>query len=111
MAVIWDVNVSNEEWKASTTACLSLDRYILPSVQATPTSSCSPPPEQSRLDVLASILTDLGFQQLAVSVPSLSNSSYNGWNGPYTIFAPLDDLISSCSSYSVSQLLAEHIVP
>ncbi|KAF9611477.1 hypothetical protein IFM89_032447 [Coptis chinensis] len=67
---------------------------------------------------LESILTTLGFQELAVAVPSLSDSAYYTWNGPSTVFAPTDDSIRSCigsgsvsSSCSVPQILREHIVP
>ncbi|KAK1423400.1 hypothetical protein QVD17_18702 [Tagetes erecta] len=58
------------------------------------------------------ILANLGFQELAMAVPSLSDdSSFTTWNGPTTLFAPTDASIKSCSSCSVLRLLREHIVP
>ncbi|KAF6171713.1 hypothetical protein GIB67_007234 [Kingdonia uniflora] len=62
--------------------------------------------------LLEPILTNLGFQELAMAVPSLSDSAYTTWNGPSTIFAPSDSSIRTCvGSCSVPQLLREHIVP
>ncbi|KAF6171686.1 hypothetical protein GIB67_007207 [Kingdonia uniflora] len=62
--------------------------------------------------LLEPILTNLGFQELAMAVPSLSDSAYMTWNGPSTIFAPSDSSIRTCvGSCSVPQLLREHIVP
>jgi len=58
------------------------------------------------------ILANLGFQELAMAVPSLSDdSAFTTWNGPTTLFAPTDASIKSCSSCSVVRLLREHIVP
>ncbi|KAJ4978317.1 hypothetical protein NE237_009097 [Protea cynaroides] len=57
------------------------------------------------------ILTNLGFYQLAMAIPSLSESAFSIWNGPSTLFAPSDASIQSCLSCSVPQLLREHIVP
>ncbi|KAJ0726849.1 putative FAS1 domain-containing protein [Helianthus annuus] len=58
------------------------------------------------------ILANLGFQELANAVPSLSDdSAFTTWNGPTTLFAPTDASIQSCSSCSVVRLLREHIVP
>ncbi|KAK9064867.1 hypothetical protein SSX86_016249 [Deinandra increscens subsp. villosa] len=62
--------------------------------------------------IFESILANLGFQELSVAVPSLSDdSAFTTWNGPTTIFAPTDASIRSCSSCSVVRLLREHIVP
>ncbi|KAK9053213.1 hypothetical protein SSX86_029845 [Deinandra increscens subsp. villosa] len=58
------------------------------------------------------ILANLGFQELAMAVPSLSDdSAFTTWNGPSTLFAPTDASIKSCSSCSVVRILREHIVP
>ncbi|KAI3813339.1 hypothetical protein L1987_18060 [Smallanthus sonchifolius] len=58
------------------------------------------------------ILANLGFHELAMAVPSLSDdSAFTTWNGPTTLFAPTDASIQSCSSCSVVRLLREHIVP
>ncbi|KAI3665727.1 hypothetical protein L6452_44357 [Arctium lappa] len=58
------------------------------------------------------ILANLGFQELSMAVPSLSDdSAFTTWNGPTTLFAPTDSSIRSCSSCSVVRLLREHIVP
>ncbi|KAA8550251.1 hypothetical protein F0562_001935 [Nyssa sinensis] len=58
--------------------------------------------------LLATILTDLGFQELATVVPSLSATA---WKGPTTIFAPTDSALLTCTSCSVPLLLQEHAVP
>ncbi|XP_042501414.1 uncharacterized protein LOC122079215 [Macadamia integrifolia] len=57
------------------------------------------------------ILTNLGFHQLAMAIPSLSDSAFPIWNGPSTLFAPTDASIQSCGSCSLPQLLREHMVP
>lgn len=58
------------------------------------------------------ILSHLGFQELAMAVPSLADSpSFSTWNGPSTVFAPSDATIKSCNSCSVTRLLSEHVVP
>ncbi|KAK3025920.1 hypothetical protein RJ639_041310 [Escallonia herrerae] len=57
------------------------------------------------------ILTNLGFQELAMAVPSLSGTAFSTWNGPSTLFAPSDSSIRTCVSCSVPSLLREHIVP
>ncbi|XP_042494068.1 fasciclin-like arabinogalactan protein 21 [Macadamia integrifolia] len=57
------------------------------------------------------ILTNLGYYQLASAIPSLSDSALTIWNGPSTLFAPTDASIQSCGSCSVAQLLREHMVP
>ncbi|XP_042489439.1 uncharacterized protein LOC122069486 [Macadamia integrifolia] len=57
------------------------------------------------------ILTNLGFHQLAMAIPSLSDSAFSIWNGPSTLFAPTDVSIQSCGSCSLPQLLREHMVP
>ncbi|KAD3640935.1 hypothetical protein E3N88_30158 [Mikania micrantha] len=58
------------------------------------------------------VLANLGFHELAMAVPSLSDdSAFTTWNGPTTLFAPTDASIQSCSSCSVVRLLREHIVP
>ncbi|KAL5706316.1 hypothetical protein ACHQM5_024503 [Ranunculus cassubicifolius] len=85
-------------------------------------ASAPPPPSsmtqsqsqelQSPMAILESILSSLGFQELAMAVPSLSDSAFRTWSGPSTVFAPTDDSIRSCTgSCSVPQLLREHIVP
>ncbi|KAF5180479.1 Transmembrane protein [Thalictrum thalictroides] len=91
------------------------DPSIVSSPAQAPPPSIGLPPQQemqSPMAVLESILTNLGFQELAVAVPSLSDSAFYTWNGPSTIFAPTDNSIRSCGvSCSVPQLLREHIVP
>ncbi|KAL1810653.1 hypothetical protein DCAR_0622753 [Daucus carota subsp. sativus] len=64
-------------------------------------------------NLLEPILTNLGFQELAMAVPSLSDASYTTWSGPSTLFAPDDASIRACTaaSCSVARLLREHIVP
>ncbi|KAK4781868.1 hypothetical protein SAY86_015970 [Trapa natans] len=58
------------------------------------------------------ILSHLGFQELAMAVPSLADSpSFTTWNGPSTVFAPSDAAIKSCKSCSVARLLSEHVIP
>ncbi|OVA04512.1 FAS1 domain [Macleaya cordata] len=81
--------------------------------------SPSPLPSQDQVQetfnpttLLEPILTNLGFLELAVAVPSLSDSAFTTWNGPLTVFAPSDASIRSCGdSCSVPRLLREHIVP
>lgn len=57
------------------------------------------------------ILANLGFQELAMASPSLSDSAFATWNGPTTVFAPSDASIQRCASCSVPRLLREHILP
>ncbi|KAL7610404.1 hypothetical protein Lser_V15G12791 [Lactuca serriola] len=79
----------------------------------------SSPPSQhdihdsfSPTSIFEPILANLGFQELSMAVPSLSDdSAFTTWNGPSTLFAPTDSSIRSCSSCSVVRLLREHIVP
>ncbi|KAI3717038.1 hypothetical protein L1987_68353 [Smallanthus sonchifolius] len=62
--------------------------------------------------IFETILANLGFHELSMAVPSLSDdSAFTTWNGPTTLFAPTDVSIRSCSSCSVVRLLREHIVP
>ncbi|KAM0055342.1 putative FAS1 domain-containing protein [Helianthus debilis subsp. tardiflorus] len=62
--------------------------------------------------IFENILANLGFQELSIAVPSLSDdSSFTTWNGPTTLFAPTDASIRSCSSCSAARLLREHFVP
>ncbi|KAK6921586.1 hypothetical protein RJ641_012093 [Dillenia turbinata] len=89
----------------------------------------APPPPQSLpqldfpastafkpLPMLESILTDLGFQELATTVTSLSfstatTSSALSGGGPLTIFAPSESSIRTCPSCSLPRLLEEHTLP
>ncbi|KAK4779303.1 hypothetical protein SAY86_006831 [Trapa natans] len=58
------------------------------------------------------ILSHLGFQELAMAIPSLADlPSFATWNGPSTVFAPSDAAIRSCTSCSVARLLSEHVIP
>ncbi|XP_058079770.1 fasciclin-like arabinogalactan protein 21 [Magnolia sinica] len=95
-----------------------------PPLQEDHRSSTSPsyPPSQDLHDsststntishgLLAPILGNLGFQELALAVPSLSQSSLTRWVGPATVFAPADDSIRTCPACSVPRILREHIVP
>ncbi|CAN0864508.1 Fasciclin-like arabinogalactan protein 21 [Linum grandiflorum] len=62
--------------------------------------------------LLAPILSHLGYNELAMAVPSLSSeSTATAWSGPSTLFAPSDASLHSCYSCSVPSLLREHIVP
>ncbi|XP_077230676.1 putative fasciclin-like arabinogalactan protein 20 [Tasmannia lanceolata] len=71
--------------------------------------SISPSSDQTPL---APILTSLGFQELAMAIPSLSSTSSSLiFTGPTTVFAPSDDSIRTCPSCSLPRLLSEHIVP
>ncbi|CAI0429130.1 unnamed protein product [Linum tenue] len=62
--------------------------------------------------LLAPILAHLGYNELAMAVPTLSSeSTATAWSGPSTLFAPSDASLHSCYSCSVPSLLREHIVP
>lgn len=65
----------------------------------------------TNIAILPKILSQLGFHELAMAAPSLSDASATGWFGPSTLFAPSDDSILSCVSCSVQDLLREHLVP
>ncbi|KAK3415016.1 hypothetical protein EUGRSUZ_H00590 [Eucalyptus grandis] len=66
----------------------------------------------SPTSLLEPILSHLGFHDLAMAVPSLTDSpSFTTWNGPSTLFAPSDSSLKSCASCSVPRILSEHIVP
>ncbi|KAH0451966.1 hypothetical protein IEQ34_019265 [Dendrobium chrysotoxum] len=65
-----------------------------------------------RTDLLAPILSNLGFHELAMAVPALYSPVLSSWYGPITLFAPSDhDSIRSCPSFSAPRLLREHLVP
>ncbi|KAL8110956.1 uncharacterized protein LOC141670448 [Apium graveolens] len=94
--------------------------YFGRAVASLSASAVSPSPESpvpyfhdDVTNLLEPILTNLGFQELAMAVPSLSDASYATWSGPSTLFAPDDASIRACSaaSCSVTRLLREHIVP
>ncbi|CAI0554523.1 unnamed protein product [Linum tenue] len=62
--------------------------------------------------LLAPILAHLGYNELAMAVPTLSSeSTATAWSGPSTLFAPSDASLHSCYSCSIPSLLREHIVP
>ncbi|KAI5587986.1 hypothetical protein POPTR_005G079500v4 [Populus trichocarpa] len=66
----------------------------------------------SHTNLLAPILSHLGFTQLAMAVPSLpADSTTTAWSGPSTLFAPSDSSLRTCFSCSIPDLLHEHIVP
>nr|XP_043638724.1 fasciclin-like arabinogalactan protein 21 [Erigeron canadensis] len=81
----------------------------------TPTATSSPYDIHDSFaptSIFEPILSNLGFQELSMAVPSLSDdSAFTTWNGPTTIFAPTDASLKSCGSCSVVHLLREHIVP
>lgn len=80
-----------------------------------PASPSSPLPHPENKDTfsmastLEPILNNLGFQNLAMAVSSLSSDIT--WTRPSTIFAPTDGSIRSCASCSIPRLLQEHTVP
>ncbi|ERN11067.1 hypothetical protein AMTR_s00024p00117940 [Amborella trichopoda] len=61
--------------------------------------------------LLAPILTNLGYTELAMAVPYLYDSYLSSWAGPATLFAIDDQAIRSCSRCSRPQILKEHIIP
>ncbi|XP_030541246.2 fasciclin-like arabinogalactan protein 21 [Rhodamnia argentea] len=70
------------------------------------------PESLSPTSLFEPILSHLGFHDLAMAVPSLTDSpSFTTWNGPSTLFAPSDSSIVSCASCSIPRILSEHIVP
>ncbi|XP_020104091.1 fasciclin-like arabinogalactan protein 21 [Ananas comosus] len=88
--------------------------YALPPFNQSP--SPPPPPPQSAEEahevlLLAPILSNLGFQELAMAVPALSSPVLSTWSGPLTLFAPSDDSLRSCPSCSPLRLLRDHLVP
>ncbi|KAJ4960431.1 hypothetical protein NE237_020341 [Protea cynaroides] len=100
--------------------CLSLTNAAVmsgASVSAYSTPVGSPLPSQDVQDLMSPtalfkpILTNLGFHQLAMAIPSLADSAFSTWNGPSTLFAPTDSSIQSCSSCYPAKLLREHLVP
>ncbi|XP_072992622.1 uncharacterized protein [Typha latifolia] len=74
-------------------------------------SGVPPPPEELHKALLAPILSNLGFQELAMAVPALSSPVLSSWSGPLTLFAPSDDSLRSCPSCSPLRLLRDHLVP
>ncbi|KAI6694282.1 hypothetical protein NL676_021992 [Syzygium grande] len=84
-----------------------------------PFASLPPPPPQepigdslSPTSLFEPVLSHLGFHDLAMAVPSLTDSpSFAAWNGPSTLFAPSDSSIESCATCSIPRILSEHIVP
>ena len=61
--------------------------------------------------ILTPILANLGFQELAMAVPSLASPFLTVGAGPVTLFAPSDDSICSYLSYSTALFLREHLIP
>ncbi|KAL4196028.1 hypothetical protein AMTRI_Chr04g244010 [Amborella trichopoda] len=92
---------------------LSLFLFPIPSQGFNITTTAHPPlphyPETHTL--LAPILTNLGYTELAMAVPSLYDSYLSSWAGPATLFAINDQAIRSCSSCSRPQILKERIIP
>ncbi|XP_071703428.1 uncharacterized protein [Rutidosis leptorrhynchoides] len=79
---------------------------------SSPTSAHNVHDSFAPTSIFEPILANLGFQELSMAVPSLSDdSAFTTWNGPTTLFAPTDASIKSCTSCSVVRLLREHIVP
>ncbi|XP_010247034.1 PREDICTED: fasciclin-like arabinogalactan protein 21 [Nelumbo nucifera] len=106
----------------SVLASFSFSRTSFAAGEETPSLPLSSPPSSPLLSqeiqesftlttLLEPILANLGFHELAMAVPSLSDSAFTTWNGPSTLFAPTDASIRSCGSCSVPRLLREHIVP
>ncbi|KAJ7945371.1 fasciclin-like arabinogalactan protein 21 [Quillaja saponaria] len=97
-----------------------LDATFTPSTTTVPPSP-QPTPQDlqehsffSHTALLPPILSHLGFHELAMAAPSLSDSTTittSAWNGPSTLFAPSDSSLRSCYSCSLPNLLREHIVP
>ncbi|KAL5700450.1 hypothetical protein ACHQM5_025891 [Ranunculus cassubicifolius] len=63
-------------------------------IDLSPVSAPPPPPSmtqtqsqelQSPMAILESILSSLGFQELAMAVPSLSDSAFRTWSGPHIV--------------------------
>ncbi|KAG1366328.1 fasciclin-like arabinogalactan protein 21 [Cocos nucifera] len=74
-------------------------------------SPAPPPKETHPAFLLAPILSNLGFQELAMAVPAIYSPVLSTWSGPLTLFAPSDDTLHSCPSCSPLRLLREHLVP
>ncbi|PKA62776.1 Fasciclin-like arabinogalactan protein 21 [Apostasia shenzhenica] len=85
---------------------VSLESSLLPPVTA-------PQPQElhQQTGLLVPILSNLGFQELAMAVPALYSPVLSAWTGPVTLFAPSDDSIRTCPSCSAPRLLREHLVP
>ncbi|KAL0908729.1 hypothetical protein M5K25_023236 [Dendrobium thyrsiflorum] len=100
---------------------LSLLLSLLALLSVRPSSSSLPPQMDSfrsvpqelhhRTDLLAPILSNLGFHELAMAVPALYSPVLSSWYGPITLFALSDDSIRSCPSFSAPRLLREHLAP
>ncbi|XP_020699137.1 fasciclin-like arabinogalactan protein 21 [Dendrobium catenatum] len=86
---------------------------VRPSSSSLPMASRRSVPQELhyRTDLLAPILSNLGFHELAMAVPALYSPVLSSWYGPITLFAPSDDSIRSCPSFSAPRLLREHLVP
>ncbi|KAK9741226.1 hypothetical protein RND81_03G090400 [Saponaria officinalis] len=107
---------------------LSLSSFLLP-----PTTSVSSPPSQppqsppsttttadlqlnnSPFTSLTTILSSLGYQNLALaahtlSLPSLTTTAVP-FLGPITVFAASDPSVSTCPTCSLPLLLQEHSIP
>ncbi|CAA6661416.1 unnamed protein product [Spirodela intermedia] len=90
--------------------------HLQPAVASSPSPagfSPQPPrePAQQAAAILVPVLSNLGFQELAMAVPGLSSPLLSVWSGPITIFAPSDDSVRSCISCSPTRILREHLVP
>ncbi|XP_010939965.1 fasciclin-like arabinogalactan protein 21 [Elaeis guineensis] len=81
-------------------------------LSSTASGSPAPPPQEPhQAFLLAPILSNLGFQELAMAVPAIYSPVLSAWSGPLTLFAPSDDTLHSCPSCSPLRLLREHLVP
>ncbi|ERN11070.1 fasciclin-like arabinogalactan protein 21 [Amborella trichopoda] len=60
---------------------------------------------------LAPILSNFGYEELAMAVPFLYDPFSSSWAGPATVFAINDTAIRSCSHCSRLQILKERIIP
>lgn len=90
--------------------------HLQPSMASSPSPagfSPQPPqePAQQAAAILVPVLSNLGFQELAMAVPGLSPPLLSIWSGPITIFAPSDDSVRSCITCSPTRILREHLVP
>nr|GEV58546.1 hypothetical protein [Tanacetum cinerariifolium] len=96
----------------ATVPTTTTDTFINPPPLDFTASPPSPHDAFAPTSIFEPILANLGYQELSMAVPSLSDdSAFATWNGPTTLFAPTDASIRSCSSCSVVRLLREHIVP
>ncbi|KAJ0039697.1 hypothetical protein Pint_26664 [Pistacia integerrima] len=110
---------------SQTNAVTDLESLFSSTTTATPPSHQSP---QSAPDVtdqtsffshtalLESILSHLGFNELATAAPCLSitadaASASTTWSGPSTLFAASDSSLRTCISCSIPSLLREHLIP